>query len=61
MNESPDAGGVLAWILGIISVGGALYATGRRIFNTVTRSELKEIIESQDRKFLEALEPARGL
>jgi hypothetical protein len=59
MNGSPDGGGVLAWILGIISVTGALYATGRRIFNTVTRSELKEIIESQDEKFLEALDRHR--
>lgn len=59
MNGNPDGGGVLAWILGIISVVGALYATGRRIFNTVTRTELKEIIESQDEKFLEALNRQR--
>lgn len=55
MNGNPDGGGVLAWILGIITVCGALYATGRRIFSTVTRSELQAIIEAQDRKFLEAL------
>lgn len=59
MNGSPDGGGVLAWILGIISVVGALYATGRRIFNTVTRRELTEIIEAQDEKFLEALNRQR--
>lgn len=59
MNGNPDAGGVLAWIMGTITVGGALYGIGRRIFNTVTRSELKEIIESQDEKFLEALNRQR--
>lgn len=59
MNGNPDAGGVLAWIAGIISVIGALYATGRRIFSTVTRSELSAIIEAQDKKFLDALEVQR--
>lgn len=59
MNGNPDGGGVLAWILGSISVVGALYATGRRIFNTVTRAELKELMESQDQKFLEALNRQR--
>jgi hypothetical protein len=59
MNGNPDEGGVLAWILGTISVVGALYATGRRIFNTVTRSELTEIIEAQDEKFLQALNRQR--
>jgi hypothetical protein len=32
---------------------------GRRIFSTVTRSELQEIIRAQDAKFLEALERQR--
>lgn len=59
MSGQPDGSTWLAWIMGTISVGGALYVTGKRIFSTVTRSELTEIIKAQDEKFLAALNRQR--
>lgn len=59
MQDPGNSGGILAWLLGGLAVGGALYRVGQRVFSTVTRKELEKIVEAQDEKFLDALQQQR--
>lgn len=59
MSQPSDSGSLLAWLVGGTTIATALIALARRIFNTVTRSELTRIMKGQDDKFLEALEVQR--
>lgn len=56
LPEGGGSNGVLAWILGGIGIGGALWAAGAKIFSFVTRTELVRQTAAQDAKFLKAQE-----
>jgi hypothetical protein len=50
---------LLGWVVGLAAAGGTLWTIGRRIFNTVTRSELKELLEEQRKDFREQMDRER--